>query len=343
MLYRPTQRDRFMALLQEYGPRIRDLFLALIARLAGQVPFGLLVKKLEQRDIAGAVQALGFTPPVFNQVLDEVTAAYNAGGNGIIGDLPPLKMPSGFPVSIVFDIRNPVAVQWLRDHGASLITNIIADQMQMVRSALASGQERGLNPRSTALDIVGRKNAVGQREGGLIGLTEQQSGYVANARAELLSSDPAIMSNYLTRARRDRRFDASVRAAIEAGKPLPANAVQKIVSRYSDGLLKLRGETIGRTETLAALNASRDEGMRQTIASGAIDAALVDAKWNTIMDGRERLSHAAMNGQVRGWGQSFVSGFGNVLKHPGDPGAPISETANCRCSLTYTIRKRTVH
>jgi len=75
------------------------------------------------------------------------------------------------------------------------------------------------------------------------------------------------------------------------------------------------------------------------VASGAVSGNLVDTAWSTTMDGRERESHAAMDGQVVPFGQTFVSGLGNHLRYPGDPSAPAEDRINCRCSKRYLIRK----
>ncbi len=60
-------------------------------------------------------------------------------------------------------------------------------------------------------------------------------------------------------------------------------------------------------------------------------------QWADIGDGRERATHAAANGQRVGIDEPFTVG-GFSLKYPGDSslGAPIGETANCRCSTFYT-------
>lgn len=89
----------------------------------------------------------------------------------------------------------------------------------------------------------------GRREGGLIGLTTAQGEYVARARQELLSGEPDQFKRYLERGRRDRRFDRTVLKALKEGKPLRAETADGIASRYADGLLKLRADTIALHET----------------------------------------------------------------------------------------------
>lgn len=94
-------------------------------------------------------------------------------------------------------------------------------------------------------------------------------------RAELVSGDPTLIANYFTRVRRDKRFDAAIQAAIDAGKPIPADTVAKITGRYADRLLELRGETVGRTETLTALNSASTEAMQQAIDGGNVQQQVV--------------------------------------------------------------------
>lgn len=58
-------------------------------------------------------------------------------------------------------------------------------------------------------------------------------------------------------------------------------------------------------------------------------------QWHTIMDGRERATHAIANGQVVPIDEPFIVG-GYRMMFPRDVtyGAPLKEIINCRCSIT---------
>jgi len=336
VLKKLSPAEQIGILLDQYSASVRDAFLKAIADIKSAIVLQAIVDKLVQHDIEGAIRALNIDAPAFNPVLDEIAKAFTGGGNSTIDMLPGLRSPEGHKVVLRFDVRDPAAEFWLKNHSTALVRDIVADQMTALREIMSVGLAELQHPRAIALDIIGRKSrATGQRVGGIIGLTSPQARAVRTYRAELLTGDKAA----LDRAMRDRRFDKAVRAAIEAGKPVPAERVGKMVTAYEARALKLRGETLARTETAAALGASSEEAMRQNIAKGYIPAALVEQDWHTNMDGRERDSHAAMNGQTVGWGESFTSGAGNKLRYPGDPQAPVHEIADCRCTRTFRIRK----
>ena len=59
--------------------------------------------------------------------------------------------------------------------------------------------------------------------------------------------------------------------------------------------------------------------------------------WNTIMDGRERNSHAEVNGETIPIDEPFEL-QGGMLQYPGDDsmGCSDEELVNCRCSLSFS-------
>jgi uncharacterized protein with gpF-like domain len=196
--------------------------------------------------------------------------------------------------------------------------------------------EAGANPKTVALDLVGRLNRVsGKREGGVLGLTSAQEAWIRNYEAEL--RDPARLAEALKRGLRDKRFDGAIRAAIKEGRGLDAQMVSRAIQSYRNKALKLRGDTIGRTEAMASLHQSSYEAMQQAISAGQVDADLVTGKWKTAKDWRVRDTHRALEGREVPFGDAFVTPRGNRLRFPGDPSAPASEIVNCRCTISWRI------
>lgn len=324
---RLSNRSRIEQLTDAWEPVIRLAFIEAVRDLTSRAELGRIVERLERGDIAGAIEAVHLDPAAFRTLDNAIAQAFDAGGSSTIGALPVLRDPSGARFVVRWDARNVRAETWLREHSSTLITRITDDQRAMVRQALVDGLAAGRNPKSVALDLVGRVGASGTRQGGLIGLTAQQSTAVANARAGLLSGDPVAMRAYLKLGRRDHRFDGAVEKAIAAGKPVDAATVSRIVGRYSDRLLQLRGEVIAQLETRAAIGQSHIDAMDQAAASGALDRATVTDTWHTAKDPKVRDSHAAQDGFVVPMNGVFPNG----QRYPGDPSAGPEESIGCRC------------
>ena len=209
-----------------------------------------------------------------------------------------------------------------------------------MRDQITAAVESNTPPRAAALEIVGRINrATGRREGGVIGLTSQQAGYVRNMRAEL--GDPERMAGYFDRTCRDKRFDRLVKRAMAKGEPVSRADIDRIAWRYADRLLKLRGDTIARTEAINAMRAGQHEGFRQLVDSGRVRDDQIERTWSATPDLSTRHDHVAMNGtKLRGMGKLWTLPDGSLMEFPGDTGhgAKASEVINCRCTEKYRIR-----
>lgn len=330
---------RILELVDNFTPILRRAFLASIADVRDNAELDRIVRALEAGDIDGALRAVHLDPASFAPMDLAVTEAYRAGGDFAVAQMPTFADSEGARVVVRFDARNQRAEDWLRQHSSELITAIIDDQRDAIRTSLVDGMTRGENPRTVALDIVGRINPRTRvREGGIVGLTAQQERFVANYAAELVSADAAMLRNALTRSLRDKRFDSTVRKAIEAAAPLDPKTAAIMVARYKASMLKLRGETIGRTEAMTALHAGQDAAYDQAIAKGAVKASAVEKVWSSAGDNRVRDSHEALDGQRVAKDGVFVSPLtGASLRYPGDPLAPVAETIQCRCVLHYRI------
>jgi hypothetical protein len=180
------------------------------------------------------------------------------------------------------------------------------------------------------VDIVGRVNPqTGRREGGLLGLTANQAAAVLKARTQLLTFDLA----YFKRGLRNRSFDRMIQSAFRDEKRLTEAQLSRILGSYSNRLLKLRGDTIARTESIASLHAGQREAFSQAIGRGAFGPQHVVRIWRATGDVRTRDAHVAINGEVVGWDQRFSNG----LLFPAEPGGPPEEVINCRCWLETRV------
>lgn len=319
--------NNFEQLIGEWETRLQRAFLAAVYLIRDQAQIDNIAKMLDRGDVDGALRAVGLDPSQFRAFDSALAQAYEAGGTATVAGLPILRAADGLRLRFQFNIRNPQAEGWLTTYSGNLIRDIFDDQKQMIRDVLARGMKAGANPKSVALDLVGRIGPNGHRQGGLIGLTQSQEQWVQNYADELASNNPAAS---LTRVLRDKRFDKTVRKYAEMGQPVPAPLRATMEASYRNRALRLRAETIARKESITALHAAQDEAMRQAVAKG-LDSTTVTYVWRTAHDKRVRDTHKTMDGQVRPYGEDFVTGAGVALAYPGDPSGPAAEVLNCRC------------
>lgn len=325
-------------LLDRFDEHLKAAFLDAIADIRDNITLRVVVERLEKGDVSGAIEAMHLDADAFAKLEMAIREAYNSGGQATVANLPRLTDPQGNRVVFRFGVRNLEAETWLRDHSSQLVSRVVDDQRVAIRTALTEGLEQGQNPRSTALNVIGRiSRQSNRREGGIIGLSAAQERYVANAREELASGDPARLQAFLGRERRDKRFDRTIAKAIREEKPLDQEMINRIVGRYSDRLLELRGTMLARTETMMALHKSRDDAIRQQIDAGKLDARDVTKLWRSAGDMRVRHTHRLLHGKTAPMEGAFQSVSGATLRYPGDPTAPASEIIGCRCLVEYKI------
>ena len=343
----PARKSDILRLLGQLEGPLAQEFRNAVATMTSRARIEELAFALNSGDLDSALKAAGIRAGSWNNVTEEVRRAYyEAGVFTMVADVPKR-------FGAEFDLSNPRAEAWLQQQSSQMVTRINSDQREAVRLLMQQGVSAGRNPRSIALDIVGRIGATGRRTGGVLGLNKQQAEYVQQMRGALSGADVGIFHTDDGRqvakfwigddgklksvySRRDRRFDPTIRKAIEAGKPLDTATVNRLTGRYSDRLLQLRGETIGRTEALAALNEAADESLRQIIDEGLAPPDAVKRIWKHSYSPNERPGHLQMSGQERGVNESFLNPLtGVTMMHPGD--GPASEIINCRCMVSHKI------
>jgi hypothetical protein len=324
--------NRFDQLIRSWEPHLQKAFIDAIYAIRNAAQVDQIARMLDRGDVDGAVRAVGLDPTQFRVFDKTFEAAYEAGGVATVNALPLVHDAQGFRVRFQFAIRNPVAEQWLRQYSSNMITGIVDDQRNMIRGFLQAGLEAGANPRTTALDLVGRVGASGKREGGTIGLTQSQEQWVRNYAQELEQTPGAS----LTRALRDARFDRAVQKAVSTGEPMGADLRAKMVTAYRNRALRYRAETIARSETITALHEAQNQALDQAVQSGGIDAGAITMTWRSAHDKRVRDAHRGLDGESIARGGVFQSSLGPI-RYPGDPSATAENRIGCRCWLEPSV------
>lgn len=315
----------YQAALKKLTKAIEKEFLRAVYNKTGNLSVAEIIAAIEAGNVDAVADLVSLVPADLTQILEQMRQGYVQGG---VAEAVLLKHS--------LDVTNPRAVKWLAEQSSRLVVGITKNQRDSVKAVLAQGMGLGQNSRVVALDLVGRINKVTKRrEGGIVGLYDKQVEYVANARLELSSLNP----NYLTRKARDKRFDKMFEAALKDKKPLTEQQVGAITARYSDRLLKIRGDMIGRTEAHEAIASGEEEARQQALDDGVIDIRHSYKIWDAAADARTRPDHAAMDGQKRNLDEPFDTPDGYQLMHPMDTslGAPASATINCRCRARTKI------
>lgn len=258
-------------------------------------------------------------------------AAYVAGGQATARALDQVVRKNGAirKKLLVFDAADPPAVEWAQRNRLDKIREITQQQREAIQGILVRGARAGTNPLVMAKEI---------REG--IGLTAYQENIVANYRRDLEAGGERLrvaLQRELTGGHADR----TLTAAIRDGTAIPPDRIDSMVDAYRGNYIRMRSETIARTEGLRVAHQASNELYRQATANGDLAGQRVERRW---VHGPKRGKHArdfhlSMTGQLRGLDEPFTSGRGVSLMHPGDPSAPADETLNCMCVVTTRVRR----
>lgn len=110
-------------------------------------------------------------------------------------------------------------------------------------------------------------------------------------------------------------------------------SIQQLATRLQDvaGWSESRAETVARTEIIAASNAG---ALAEIQATGAV----AKKTWQATMDARTREAHRKADGQTVSVNNVFIVD-GEALDFPGDPQGEPGNVINCRCTMTFTVKK----
>lgn len=315
----PTTRKQIEALIERLEPALRKAFELALADWRNNVDLDAIAAALTRGDIEAAVRAANIQPAALNGFLNSREAAFEAAGMAEL---------ASHRLNIIFDARHLRGEQQLSQYGARFVQGVTDDVKAMLRTALTDSLSRGQGAKAAARSI---------RD--MIGLTDSQAGWAINLRRKLETDPNGLLSEFAADGYklRDKRLDGIVRRAVKAEQPIAAADIEKIVTAYQNRAIRWRALNIARTETLRAVQAGNFEAYQQAVDSGKVAAQSVRKVWNSAHDNRVRHTHRELDGESVGLNDSFVSVSGARLRYPLDPTAPLEETINCRCNLTYRI------
>ena len=229
---------------------------------------------------------------------------------------------------IRFDASGSRVVDIARRNQLELVVGFKDERNQIARQITQRAMVDGYanNPRQVA-----------QRFRESIGLTAYQQTHVENYRRALERGDwDNALGRELTTARDDRMVAGVARRP--TGNSLTPKQVDDAVERYRQNYITYRAETIARTEAARNVHAGIQESMRQAIDRGDLKAENLVREWiagpRTLL---ARDSHQRMDGKMVAFGEKFTLPSGAKMDYPGDPNAPVSELANCRCTYATTL------
>ena len=315
-------------------PEVRKMFIEAMEKVVDRASIDEMVKAIENNDMEALYIASGFTESVLNPFIDKLEEVYEKAG-GITISSWPKKLRADF------NIRNKYVSEDILNYSSELISNITDEVKEVIRYVVNEGYQRGLNPRVTALELVGRINPITRkREGGRLGLSKNQNEWVNNCRKYLENLD----KRYLNLGLRDRNFDVIFEKALEENKPITKENIEKMIMAYNNKAFKYRGDAIARTETMHSINRAEYMSIKQNIDEGRINENQVTKWWSDTHDSRTRHTHIQLGKEYNRknaipFNEPFVSVSGDKLMFPGDQslGANPKEIIHCRCKAEYFI------
>lgn len=315
----PDQLDR---IARKFEPRIRDSLLRAFAEIKNLNTIAEIETALTTGGIEAAMGLINQQTPAIigREIIDDLDGAIVESGRASITVLPPDGV---IDPNFRFSILNPKTAAFVQQYEFNLIREISGETLQAVRNSVFDGVITGQNPRETARDF--RRT---------IGLTSQQERAVRNYRSYLENLD----SQALRRELRDKRFDSTIRRAIDNNDPLSKEQVDRMTGRYREKSIRYRSEVIARTESMRATSIGNQEAMDQMVEQGAVDPNMRKF-WVISPDERVRSAHTkigSMNPEGVEVSGTFITPLG-PLRFPRDPSGTAKNTIQCRCAVVYRM------
>ena len=198
---------------------------------------------------------------------------------------------------------------------ASLDTKAVADvvmfDLEKARENIAETVEI-----HTKASVIEMANVVQEQIGDaalIEGITPPMSQYL---------QEQAMKSSLIINETTEQQLRDTLIKGVDLGET--PTELRERVRHVFDDVGNSRAMNIARTEVTTSSNWGAEQYYRD---SGVV----IGSEWLTAIDGRERESHAAVNGIRIPLGETFNVG-GHSARYPGDTNLPVEERANCRCT-----------
>lgn len=223
-----------------------------------------------------------------------------------------------------FDPADPDVLTWAERNKLDLVSGLTFEQRSLIRAMLIRIDEEGINPVQAARDILDS-----------IGLTPYQEQLVEGYR-DLLTA--GSYSQALQRELSSGIADRSIRAARDADRALTSDQIERAVTAYRQNAIRMRAETIARTESQRIAHQGSDALYAQAVKRGDLPVSQIECAWLPAPAGLSKHDRDFHRGiEPVTWGEPFVTGLGTEMMFPGDPKAPARENVNCRCTRTVRL------
>lgn len=340
------QAQQFARLISKFEPELRRAFMASVTDLQANVDWPLLIDRLKQQDIEGAIEALHIDPAAFSEYATVMTEAYARSGASTAAIIS--EQGLGF-AGVRFNMHNLIAQEWIRKNVGEMITNITNEQMETVREVIYAGYSQGHHPFTIARDIVGRVSSRGgAREGGIIGLDRPRAMRLNKVMTGMRTREgvrdlviEGANGSLSVRYKVNKATERRILSAYRKGTAVPVKEQQVSTTQYKNALLKARADTIAQTETANAVMGGRNSEWEAFLEERGLDGASVVKRWEHRRGSSKhyRIQHYEMNGQeVVGLDTPFIMPDGTAMQHAHDPAGGAEHVISCGCDTTYYLK-----
>lgn len=339
-----ASQKQIIRLITQYSPRVREAFLSAIKDAQDNIDWDNLLRAIEDRDIEAAIKAMNISEASYQEYEDILTEIFSDSGKDVIRSIEGIDK-----LGVRWNIKNPIAEEWVRTHVANKVVGITREQIELVRELVEAGIAEGKHPYQIAISIAGR--ATGKRReriGGIVGLDGPRARRYNNVVSNLATPE-GIRSlvvehpdgSLTMRYRVNKSTENRILRAYRANKGLSTKEVAISEVQYKNALLKHRADTIAQTETANAVMGGRETEWKILTQEEGVDANRILKRWEHRRGASKhhRPDHLAMSGEtVQGLNTPFVFPDGEQLRWAHDVYGSASHVINCGCDTTFIYR-----